>query len=78
MPDEIIEHEPNMAFDGGTFGIKILTRLIKETPRYLKKNSWLAFEVGLGQGEPMLKRLDKIVIIVILGLLKMRMVRYEQ
>lgn len=59
MPDEIIEHEPNMAFDGGAFGIKILTRLIKEASRYLKKNGWLAFEVGLGQGEPMLKRLDK-------------------
>lgn len=59
MPGEIIEHEPSMAFDGGPFGIKILSKLIQEAPQYFKKNGWLAFEVGLGQGEPMLKRLER-------------------
>ncbi len=59
MLGEIIEHEPSMAFDGGPFGIKILSKLIQEAPKYLNKNGWLAFEVGLGQGEPMLKRLER-------------------
>lgn len=59
MPEEIISFEPNMAFDGGPFGIKILNRVIKEAPKYLREGGWLAFEVGLGQGEPLLKRLAK-------------------
>ncbi|MCW9024278.1 MAG: peptide chain release factor N(5)-glutamine methyltransferase [Gammaproteobacteria bacterium] len=59
MPEEIIEFEPSMAFDGGPFGIKIVNRLIKEAPEYVREGGWLAFEVGLGQGEPMIKRLGK-------------------
>lgn len=59
MPDEISRHEPRMAFDGGTFGVTILFRLIREAPRYLKPNSWLCFEVGLGQGKAMASRLEK-------------------
>lgn len=59
MPGEISEHEPHMAFDGGPFGIAILQRLIKEAPKYLRTGAWLAFEVGLGQVPPLLKRLKK-------------------
>ncbi len=59
MDGEISGHEPSLAFDGGAFGIKILHRLIKEAPRYLKESGWLAFEVGLGQGEAMIKRMQK-------------------
>ncbi len=59
MPDEISRFEPNLAFDGGPFGIKILGRLIKEAPLFLNSGGWLGFEVGLGQGEPMRKRLQK-------------------
>jgi release factor glutamine methyltransferase len=57
MRTEIRDHEPRLAFDGGPFGIKILLRLIKEASRLLKPGGWLLFEVGLGQGEPMSKRL---------------------
>jgi len=59
MDEEISQHEPSLAFDGGAFGIKILHRVIKEAPRFLKKGGWLAIEVGLGQGETMLKRMVK-------------------
>ncbi len=59
MQREISEHEPSAAFDGGPFGITILQRLIGEAPKYLKPNGWLAFEVGLGQGNLMLKRMTK-------------------
>ncbi len=59
MPEEISRFEPDLAFDGGPFGIRILGRLIKEAPAFLKSGAWLGFEVGLGQGEPMRKRLQK-------------------
>lgn len=51
MPAEISGFEPELAFDGGPFGIKIPMRLIKDAPRFLKAGSWLCFEVGLGQGK---------------------------
>jgi len=57
MPHEIIGHEPRLAFDGGPFGIRIVERLIREAPRFLRKGGCLAFEVGLGQGSAFMKRL---------------------
>lgn len=59
MHDEISNYEPRLAFDGGPFGIKILQRLIKDAPRFLKPGGWLAFEVGLGQGPAWVQRLTK-------------------
>lgn len=58
MPEEIIAHEPRMAFDGGPFGVKILSRFIQEAPHFLREGGWMGFEVGLGQGPAMLKRLE--------------------
>lgn len=59
MDSEISQCEPRLAFDGGSLGITILTRLIRETPKYLKPDSYLCFEVGLGQGKAMEHRLKK-------------------
>ncbi len=59
MDTEIASHEPDLAFDGGPFGISILQKLIQEGPDYLRPGGWLVFEVGLGQGEIMAKRLGK-------------------
>ncbi|MGD8560671.1 MAG: HemK/PrmC family methyltransferase [Gammaproteobacteria bacterium] len=59
MHQEISSYEPSLAFDGGPFGIKILQRLMKEAPRFLKPGGWLAFEIGLGQGPALLQRLGK-------------------
>lgn len=58
MAPEIAGHEPAMAFDGGPFGVAILMRLLEGAPRLLKPGGWLAFEIGLGQGPGMLKRLN--------------------
>jgi release factor glutamine methyltransferase len=58
MPKEIIGHEPALAFDGGPLGVRILQRLIEEAPRFLRQGGWLAFEVGLGQGPAVRKRLE--------------------
>ena len=59
MPGEIIGHEPRLAFDGGPLGIRILLRLISEAPRFLRPGGWLAFELGLGQGSGIRKRLEQ-------------------
>ena len=55
MNPEISENEPVLAFDGGILGTKIIQRLIIEAPKFLVKNGWLLFEVGIGQGEFFLK-----------------------
>jgi len=59
MHQEISSYEPRLAFDGGPFGIAIIQRLIKEAPLYLREGGWLGFEVGLGQGVALMKRLSK-------------------
>jgi len=58
MPHDIIGHEPRLAFDGGPFGIRVVERLIREAPRFLRNGGCLAFEVGLGQGSALMKRLS--------------------
>lgn len=57
MDPEISGHEPRLAFDGGTLGVSILTRLMHEAPPLLRVGGWLAFEVGTGQGTTMARRL---------------------
>lgn len=45
----LLHHEPKEAFDGGPYGISILTRLLQEAPPFLKRGGHLLFEFGLGQ-----------------------------
>jgi len=59
MPSEISEHEPALAFDAGPYGVSLFVRLIDEAPQLLKSGGWLCFEVGLGQGAAMQRRLEK-------------------
>ena len=51
MISEIADNEPSMAFDGGMIGLKIIQKLIQESPKFLSKGGWLVFEVGVGQGQ---------------------------
>jgi release factor glutamine methyltransferase len=60
MADEIASHEPRLAFDGGPLGVTILMRLLQDAPRWLRPGGWLAFEVGAGQGGPVVRRLRNI------------------
>jgi release factor glutamine methyltransferase len=57
MPEEIVGREPALAFDGGSLGVRVLQRLIADAPRFLRPGGWLVFEVGLGQGPAVTKRL---------------------
>lgn len=59
MDKEIASNEPALAFDGGMLGIKIIQRLISEAPGFLVSEGWLIFEVGLGQGEFIIKLCER-------------------
>lgn len=50
MVAEISDNEPNMAFNGGMLGTKIILKLISEAPKFLNQSGWLIFEIGVGQG----------------------------
>lgn len=59
MTSEIVENEPAMAFDGGMVGLKIIQKLIQESPKFLTHGGWLVFEVGVGQGPFVLQICEK-------------------
>ncbi len=59
MDREVAAHEPRLAFDGGAFGVTLLTRLIREAPEFLRPDSLLGFEVGLGQGKAIARMLER-------------------
>ncbi len=59
MHPEISLFEPEAAFNGGVYGVSILTRLVRQAPRFLKPGGWLGFEVGQGQGPMLLRQLAK-------------------
>ncbi len=57
MAEEIAAHEPALAFDGGPLGVRILQRLVREAPDWLRAGGWLVFEIGAGQGKAVADRL---------------------
>lgn len=59
LPTEIAAHEPRLAFDGGSFGLTIVGRLLKEALAVLKPGAWLCFEIGKGQGAHWQKTLGR-------------------
>jgi release factor glutamine methyltransferase len=59
MHPEISGFEPELAFNGGAFGVAVLTRLLREAPRFLGPASWLGLEVGAGQGPAVARQLAK-------------------
>jgi release factor glutamine methyltransferase len=48
---QLLEHEPRAAFDGGPYGISILSRLLQDAPAFLKPGGHLLFEFGAGQAK---------------------------
>ena len=59
MHPEISGFEPELAFNGGTFGVSVLTRFLRDAPRFLAPGAWLALEVGAGQGPAVARQLGK-------------------
>lgn len=46
LASDILDYEPHMALDGGTYGLDFYERIIKDTHLYLKKDGKLALEIG--------------------------------
>jgi release factor glutamine methyltransferase len=59
MAPEIAEHEPRLAFDGGAFGLTIISRVLADAPRFLRVGGSLCFEVGAGNGRFWADRLER-------------------
>lgn len=51
LPPEIKDNEPKIALSGGIDGLDYYRKIIKKSPQYLKKNGFIALEVGLNQSK---------------------------
>jgi len=52
-------HEPKRALVPGPTGLEFIARLIKRSPKYLKPDGFLIFEIGAGQDKLVLSLFDK-------------------
>jgi release factor glutamine methyltransferase len=50
-PPEILQHEPRLGLDGGPDGLRLIERLLRQTPSRLKGGGALFIEIGEEQGE---------------------------
>src|SRR5712692_6435068 len=46
-----VQHEPRAALDGGSDGLSVVRRLLREAPSFLRVGGHLVFEIGFGQDE---------------------------
>jgi release factor glutamine methyltransferase len=53
LPAEVERFEPRLALDGGPDGMRVLRRIITETPRFLRPGAWLLMEIGEEQAGPL-------------------------
>ena len=51
LPHEIKENEPLVALDGGLDGLDYFRKIIEKSNDYLKKDGFLAMEIGIGQAK---------------------------
>lgn len=51
LMEEVRDHEPRLALDGGRDGLSFYRKIAEEAPRYMKEEGWLLFEIGFDQGE---------------------------
>ena len=51
LPEEVRDHEPREALDGGPDGLVLVRQLFADAPRVLAPGGWLVCEFGFGQAE---------------------------
>ena len=51
LMEEVRDHEPQMALDGGEDGYDFYRKIIRSAPAYLRVGGWLCFEIGYDQGK---------------------------
>jgi len=49
LPPEIRDHEPRSALDGGADGLRVIERLLRAAPEWLRPGGALFAEIGDGQ-----------------------------
>lgn len=55
LMEEVREHEPRMALDGGRDGLDFYRKIVVSSLEYLKSGGWLLFEIGQEQGTDVMK-----------------------
>ena len=55
LQEEVKDHEPMLALDGGRDGLDYYRRIIADAHLYLKDKGWLMLEIGYDQGEDLRK-----------------------
>ncbi|MBQ0078581.1 MAG: peptide chain release factor N(5)-glutamine methyltransferase [Eubacterium sp.] len=55
LQEEVKDHEPKSALDGGRDGLDFYKIIVEEAPTYLKPGGWLMVEIGHDQGEDLRK-----------------------
>lgn len=51
IDEGVRRHEPHLALDGGTEGLKVYRQLLMEAPSYLRPSGSVVLEIGAGQGD---------------------------
>lgn len=59
LQEEVKDHEPVSALDGGTDGLDFYRRIIEEAPQHLKKKGLLILETGHDQGDDIRKLVEE-------------------
>ena len=59
LAPEVVNHEPHLALDGGIDGLRDIRVLVNGAPDFLVSGGWWAIEMMAGQGEAVVKLLEK-------------------
>jgi len=51
LPPELRDHEPRLGLDGGPDGLRLIERLLRQAPGYLRRGGALFAEIGDEQGQ---------------------------
>ena len=59
LEEDVKDHEPMLALDGGEDGLKFYREITKQAKKHLLKGGVLAYEIGYNQGEDVRKIMDE-------------------
>lgn len=59
LMEEVREHEPYMALDGGVDGLDFYRSIVEKSVEYLNDGGYLCFEIGYNQGEAVVSLMEK-------------------